>query len=114
MNDRLSEALADRYRIERELGQGGMATVYLARDLKHDRDVAIKVLNPDLSQTRGAERFCARSNSPRGSVIRTSCPCSIQAKQAARCSTSCRASRGRRCAIDCTTRSSYRSTKRCA
>ena len=57
MNDRLSEALADRYRIERELGQGGMATVYLARDLKHDRDVAIKVLNPDLSQTLGAERF---------------------------------------------------------
>ena len=57
MSDRLSEALAHRYRIERELGQGGMATVYLARDLKHDRDVAIKVLKPDLSQTLGAERF---------------------------------------------------------
>ena len=45
---RLAAALADRYRIERELGQGGMATVYLADDLKHRRKVAIKVLRPDL------------------------------------------------------------------
>ena len=44
---RLTTALADRYRIERELGTGGMATVYLARDLKHDRDVALKVLKPE-------------------------------------------------------------------
>ena len=51
------DTVAIRYRIERELGRGGMATVYLARDLKHDRDVAIKVLNADLSQTLGAERF---------------------------------------------------------
>ena len=43
---RLAGALADRYRIERELGQGGMATVYLAADLKHDRKVALKVLRP--------------------------------------------------------------------
>jgi len=43
---RLIEALSDRYRIERELGAGGMATVYLAQDLKHDRQVAIKVLRP--------------------------------------------------------------------
>ncbi len=55
--DRLTSALADRYRLERELGQGGMATVYLARDLKHDRDVAIKVLRDDVAQTVGAERF---------------------------------------------------------
>jgi len=54
---RLTIALADRYRVERELGAGGMATVYLAHDLKHERDVAIKVLKPDLSQTLGAERF---------------------------------------------------------
>ena len=54
---RLSTALADRYRIERELGQGGMATVYLAHDLKHDRDVAIKVLHPDLGAALGGERF---------------------------------------------------------
>ena len=53
----LKDALADRYRIERELGAGGMATVYLAHDLKHDRDVAIKVLHPDLGAALGGERF---------------------------------------------------------
>ncbi len=56
---RLSSALADRYRIERELGQGGMATVYLAQDLKHDRKVAIKVLRAELAAVIGAERFLA-------------------------------------------------------
>jgi hypothetical protein len=55
--DRLTAALADRYRIERELGQGGMATVYLAHDLKHDRDVAIKVLHADLGAALGPDRF---------------------------------------------------------
>jgi eukaryotic-like serine/threonine-protein kinase len=55
--ERLAAALADRYRIERELGQGGMATVYLAHDLKHDRQVAIKVLHPDLAAALGADRF---------------------------------------------------------
>jgi len=55
--DRLAAALADRYRFERELGHGGMATVYLAADLKHDRKVAIKVLKPDLAAVLGAERF---------------------------------------------------------
>jgi serine/threonine protein kinase len=54
---RLQGALADRYAIERELGAGGMATVYLARDLRHDRAVAIKVLRPELAATLGAERF---------------------------------------------------------
>jgi serine/threonine-protein kinase len=54
---RLSVALADRYEIERELGAGGMATVYLARDLKHDRQVALKVLRPELASILGAERF---------------------------------------------------------
>jgi serine/threonine-protein kinase len=54
---RLITALADRYRIERELGAGGMATVYLAQDLKHDRQVAIKVLRPELAAVIGAERF---------------------------------------------------------
>ena len=53
----LTAALADRYRIERELGAGGMATVYLAEDLKHHRKVAIKVLHTDLSATLGPERF---------------------------------------------------------
>jgi len=55
--DRLASALSDRYRIERELGQGGMATVYLAADLKHDRKVAVKVLKPELAAVLGAERF---------------------------------------------------------
>ena len=53
----LRTALADRYRIERELGQGGMATVYLAEDLKHHRKVAVKVLRPELAATLGPERF---------------------------------------------------------
>ncbi|HEX6316385.1 MAG TPA: protein kinase [Gemmatimonadaceae bacterium] len=57
--DRLSNAIGDRYRIERELGAGGMATVYLAADLKHDRKVAIKVLRPELAAVIGAERFLA-------------------------------------------------------
>lgn len=55
--DRLGSALAGRYSIERELGTGGMATVYLARDLKHDRQVALKVLHPQLAAVVGAERF---------------------------------------------------------
>lgn len=53
----LADALAGRYVLERELGRGGMATVYLARDLKHDRPVALKVLSADLVLPRGAERF---------------------------------------------------------
>jgi eukaryotic-like serine/threonine-protein kinase len=59
MLDRIRNALADRYRLERELGAGGMATVYLAHDLKHDRDVAIKVLRPELAAVIGGERFLA-------------------------------------------------------
>jgi eukaryotic-like serine/threonine-protein kinase len=55
--DRLQSALADRYSIERQLGSGGMATVYLAKDLRHDRSVAVKVLRPELTAALGAERF---------------------------------------------------------
>jgi len=56
-NERLVAGLADRYRMERELGAGGMATVYLAEDLRHNRQVAIKVLEPELAAVIGAERF---------------------------------------------------------
>jgi eukaryotic-like serine/threonine-protein kinase len=68
--ERLRAGLADRYRIERELGRGGMARVFLAHDLKHDRPVALKVLHPELAQVLGAERFlreirlCARLQHP--------------------------------------------------
>jgi serine/threonine protein kinase len=55
--DHIQADLADRYTIERELGRGGMATVYLAHDLKHDRQVALKVLHPELAATLGPERF---------------------------------------------------------
>jgi serine/threonine-protein kinase len=55
----LSAALASRYAIEREIGRGGMATVYVARDLKHDRHVALKVLNPELGAVLGVDRFLA-------------------------------------------------------
>ena len=55
--DRLKAALSNRYAIEREIGSGGMATVYLAEDLKHRRKVAVKVLRPDLAATLGSERF---------------------------------------------------------
>ena len=56
---RLNAALEGRYRIERELGEGGMATVYLAEDIKHERRVALKVLKPELAAVVGAERFLA-------------------------------------------------------
>ena len=54
---RVAEALAGRYRIEGELGAGGMATVYLAHDVRHDRDVAVKVFRPELAQSLGRDRF---------------------------------------------------------
>jgi len=76
--DRLQASLGDRYRIERELGRGGMATVFLAQDLKHDRPVALKVLHPDLAQVLGPERFlreirlCARLQHPHILVVHDS------------------------------------------
>jgi serine/threonine protein kinase len=55
--DQLQRALGDAYVIERELGRGGMATVYLARDRKHQRRIALKVLDPNLAASLGPERF---------------------------------------------------------
>ena len=57
--ERLNAALEGRYRIEAELGEGGMATVYLAEDIQHERKVALKVLKPELAAVVGAERFLA-------------------------------------------------------
>ena len=57
--ERLQQSLAGRYAFEREIGRGGMATVYLARDVKHERHVAVKVLDPELGAVLGAERFLA-------------------------------------------------------
>src|SRR5437870_9949518 len=74
----LTQSLADRYRIERELGRGGMATVYLAHDVKHDRPVALKVLRPELAQVLGPDRFlreirlCARLQHPHIVVVHDS------------------------------------------
>src|SRR5262245_51479628 len=64
--DRITTALADRYRIDREIGRGGMATVFLGHDLRHDRRVAIKVLHPDLSAVIGTERFLAEIKTTAG------------------------------------------------
>jgi eukaryotic-like serine/threonine-protein kinase len=96
--DRLSAALAGRYRIEREIGRGGMATVYRAHDLRHDRPVAIKVLKPELAAALGAERFLreitltARVDHP------TSSRCSTRGKPRGFSTTSCPTWRGNRCA----------------
>ena len=57
LREQLQSGLADRYRLERELGHGGMATVFLATDLRHKRSVALKVLHPELALTLGPERF---------------------------------------------------------
>ena len=62
--DRLNAALEGRYTIERKLGEGGMATVYLADDLKHNRKVALKVLKPELAAVVGSERFGAPPGRP--------------------------------------------------
>ena len=97
----LAAALADRYPIERRLGAGGTATVYLARDLKHDRSVALKVLRPELIPYLGPERFereikvVARCNIP------TSSHCSIPAMPAGASGSPCRAWRARACATAC-------------
>ena len=69
---RLSGSIANRYTIQREIGRGGMATVYLANDVRHYRPVAIKVLHPHLALTLGPTGFSAKFKSPLACSTRTS------------------------------------------
>ena len=81
-------SIGDRYRIERELGAGGMATVYLAEDLKHHRKVAIKVLHAELAAVLGERAFPERDRDARRTCsIRTSCRCSTPARRTGSCTT---------------------------
>ena len=77
----LTAALTDRYRIQREIGQGGMATVFLARDTKHDRPVALKVLRPELGAVLGVERFLSEIRVTATCSTRTFCRCSTAVKR---------------------------------
>ena len=118
MPDRLASlntALADRYRIERELGAGGMATVYLAHDVRHDRARRAQGAAARARRGRSAPNDSwPRSGRRRTCSIRTSWRCSIPGRWTARCSTSCRSSTASRCATGSIARSSCRSTTRCA
>ena len=78
----LRSALADRYALERELGHGGMATVYLARDLRHGRPVAIKVLRPEIAAALGPERFLREIELAARLTHPTSWRCTIRVRRA--------------------------------
>ncbi len=108
----LGSALADRYAVQRELGRGGMATVYLAHDLRHDRPVALKVLHPELAATWAPSGSSARSASPPGSSIPTSSPCSTRARPPASSGTPCRSWKASRCATGSTRERQLRWTSR--
>jgi serine/threonine-protein kinase len=95
VSSRLTSALAERYRIERELGAGGMATVYLAADLKHDRKVAMKVLKPELAAVLGAERFVVEIKTTASLQHPLILPSSIAARRTVSSPTSCPTSRAR-------------------
>ena len=84
--------------LERELGRGGMATVYLARDIRHKRPVALKVLHPELGAVLGTERFLREVETAAGLQHPHICPCSTRVRQQAGSGTRCRTSRARACA----------------
>jgi serine/threonine protein kinase len=83
----LTVPLAGRYEIARELGRGGMATVYLARDIRHERDVAVKVLNSDVAASVGRDRFLREIQLAAKLAHRTSSRSTTPAKRAVRCTT---------------------------
>ena len=82
--ERLTTAMRHSYRIERELGVGGMATVYLAEDLKHKRRVALKVLKPELAAVLGAERFVQEITNGSASSVTVVEPVARRARMARR------------------------------
>jgi hypothetical protein len=90
---RLKAALADRYTIERELGSGGMATVYLAHDVRHERDVAVKVLRPELSASLFTDRFLCEVEVTANLNHPHIPPCATRVELAVCSTTSCPASR---------------------
>ncbi|PYO99333.1 MAG: hypothetical protein DMD61_07595 [Gemmatimonadetes bacterium] len=96
--DRLWAALADSYTLERELGAGGMATVYLARDVRHNRNVAMKVMHPELAQRIGAQRFLKEidSGSPAKSRRGSTTPTATASSTATSSRTTCCSTTGGR------------------
>ena len=90
----LTTALAGRYTIERELGRGGMATVYLAQDIKHQRLVALKVLDPELGAVLGVERFLSEIRVTANLQHPNLLP--LFDRPTGCCTTSCRTSKARR------------------
>ena len=107
--DHLRAALADRYALERELGRGGMATVYLARDLRHERPVALKVLHPELGAVLGAERFLREIETAAGLQHPHILPVFDSGEAQAGSGTRCPTSRARACATGSSARCSCRS-----
>ena len=97
---RLQAALAERYVIGRELGRGGMATVYLARDLRHSRDVAVKVLRPELAASLGTDRFLREIRIEAGLQHPHILPLHDSGAVDGLLTTSCRSCRARPCATD--------------
>jgi len=90
LRDQIESGLRGSYTIERELGRGGMATVFLAQDLKHKRPVALKVLLLELTASVGAARFNREIKLRPGSIIPTSSRCSTRAKLRASSGSRCR------------------------
>lgn len=104
----LNEALEGRYRIIRELGEGGMARVHLADDLRHERKVALKVLKPELVAVVGAERFLAEIKTTASLSHPHTFRFSIRERRTVPCSTSCPSWRANRSGTDWTGSPSYR------
>ena len=109
---RLNAALEGRYRVEREIGEGGMAVVYLAEDLRHERKVALKVLKPELAAVVGAERFLAEIKTTANLQHPHILPLHDPERRTASCSSSRRTSKEILCATRSIARNSWASRRR--